>query len=551
MILLLVGIVAGGSFFLLQSAPPVVHVKGKISRAFEEKYGELQAAQINAKGITLILDDKTYVDKNGAILRMSPQMKIMLQGELLNDVFRCSVCWPGDGSVMVYEDTRHDYRGLYEKGQNAVRLALDEDGYVSLEEAAGTFGFSYAWEEDTATVSLESPLYDEEVLPAFFDLRREERVPPVRDQGEMGSCWAFAAVAALESALMPGQNWNFSEENMVSCNRFSTGGAGGDFNMALAYLLSWAGPGMEYEDAYGDAYTPDGLDAAVHVQDAVILNERDLEQVKSLVYHNGAVQCAMYSPSDMDSIQPYYNEEYAAYYYPESRQCSHDMDIIGWDDDFPRECFKIQPSSDGAFICRNSWGEGFGENGYFYISYEDPNIALYGAAYTGIEAPDNFDNIYQMDLLGWTGSIGFDGPKASFAGVYTAEEDEELAGTGFYSTGSRTWYDIYLVHNFSSPQDLQSRELLQSGYLADKGYFTIRMGRREDLAAGEKFAVAVDIYTSGSETPIAIEYAGSDLTQGADISDGESYVSGDGITWSSMEETQDCNACLKVYTEKQ
>ena len=79
MILLLVGIVAGGSFFLLQSAPPVVHVKGKISRAFEEKYGELQAAQINAKGITLILDDKTYVDKNGAILRMSPQMKIMLQ----------------------------------------------------------------------------------------------------------------------------------------------------------------------------------------------------------------------------------------------------------------------------------------------------------------------------------------------------------------------------------------------------------------------------------------------------------------------------------------
>ncbi|WP_062400393.1 C1 family peptidase [Methanogenium cariaci] len=40
-------------------------------------------------------------------------------------------------------------------------------------------------------------------LEAVFDLRTEGRVSPVHDQGNLGSCWAFASYGALESNLLP------------------------------------------------------------------------------------------------------------------------------------------------------------------------------------------------------------------------------------------------------------------------------------------------------------------------------------------------------------
>ena len=39
-------------------------------------------------------------------------------------------------------------------------------------------------------------------LPAQYDLRSENVMTPVRDQGYIGSCWAFAAYASLESSVL-------------------------------------------------------------------------------------------------------------------------------------------------------------------------------------------------------------------------------------------------------------------------------------------------------------------------------------------------------------
>ena len=39
-------------------------------------------------------------------------------------------------------------------------------------------------------------------LPAKYDLRDRYRVPTIRDQGKLGTCWAFGAISALESSLM-------------------------------------------------------------------------------------------------------------------------------------------------------------------------------------------------------------------------------------------------------------------------------------------------------------------------------------------------------------
>ena len=56
---------------------------------------------------------------------------------------------------------------------------------------------------------------------------------------------------------------------------------------------------------------------------------------------------------------------------------NHAVCIVGWDDLFPASGFGDghQPPADGAWIVRNSWGEEWGMEGYFYLSYYDRNIS--------------------------------------------------------------------------------------------------------------------------------------------------------------------------------
>ena len=46
--------------------------------------------------------------------------------------------------------------------------------------------------------------------------------------------------------------------------------------------------------------------------------------------------------------------------------------------------------------------------------------------YTRVEDNDNYDNIYQSDLCGWVGQLGYECDTAYFSNVYTAQSDEEL-----------------------------------------------------------------------------------------------------------------------------
>lgn len=58
----------------------------------------------------------------------------------------------------------------------------------------------------------------------------------------------------------------------------------------------------------------------------------------------------------------------------ESTEMLHVLNVIGWDDNYPKENFNIQPQNNGAWILQNSWGSEWGDNGYYYISYESDNI---------------------------------------------------------------------------------------------------------------------------------------------------------------------------------
>ena len=446
-------------------------------------------------------------------------------------------------------------------GKNSSKWAKAEQTEKEQTEAEQIDWKSKEWDDEDALD-----------IPAFYDSRTVGRSPSVKNQGSLGTCWAFASLAALEASLLPEESLDFSEDNMSLNKNFFLGqNDGGDYTMSMAYLLSWQGPVLEKEDPYGDKISPSGLKPAKHVQEIQMLEEKDYDAIKQAVLMYGGVQSSLYtSLKNSQSQSEHYNEEKSAYYYDGKEKPNHDSVIIGWDDGFPKENFNSPPPDDGAFLCMNSWGDKFGDGGCFYVSYYDTNIGIHNIVYTVTEPPDNYDNIYQTDLCGWIGQMGYGSsenavasiPQGSawFSNVYEAQGDEVLKAVGFYAIGPETSYEVYVVKDVETAENLkkeknggyrlfQNMEKAAGGKKKNMGYYTVLLDKEILLDKGERFAVVVKIDSPGQVHPVAIEYDSGDGKCSIDLTDGEGYISLQGDIWERVEEKQECNICLKAYTK--
>ena len=388
-------------------------------------------------------------------------------------------------------------------------------------------------------------------LPVRFSFMENGRIPEVLDQGSSGTCWAYAALTALETSLLPEEAHTFSRAHLLQMNSFDTDEElGGESSMALAYLLAWQGP---VEEPWNGS---DSARIAKHVQGAVVMEDPSTEEIKKAVYLYGGVEASVYlvmSDSDhLIEVDHYYNVEEKAYCYTGDRRVNHDVVIIGWDDEYSRNNFVNGDMlyEDGAFLCLNSWGEEFGENGTFWISYCDAALASRGMYFSDVESRSNYDHIYQTDLCGATANAGYGSETAYFANAYTAQSHETLAAVGFYTLGKNSTYEVYGVQEFRGAASLENRVLLASGALPDAGYFTIPLDGYYPLAEGDTFAVVVRLSTPGLSCPVAVEKATKDIP-GVVTDDGEGYLSNDGIYFRNTENQSGCNICLKVYTRDQ
>ncbi|MFH0775235.1 MAG: lectin like domain-containing protein [bacterium] len=382
--------------------------------------------------------------------------------------------------------------------------------------------------------------------PSSYDLRTSGRLPPVKAQGNCGSCWAFATYGSLESWLLSQsspETWNFSENNLKNTHGFDLAhDEGGNLLMSTAYFARWSGPIAETDDPYNpySGSSPSGLKEKKHLETVLMIPDRasslDNNNIKQAVMDYGAMSTSMYWDSS------YYNSNYYAYYYNGIQSGNHAVDIVGWNDNFDKNKFKTTPSNNGAWIVRNSWGTDWGESGYFYISYYDKNIGKYNASFINAQEPASTN--YQYDPLGLVNYLG--GGYTWAANIFLpAKSGEELTSVGLYAATANTTYTIYIYNTFSGGS-FSGLLGSKTGSLACPGYHTVHLDSSIKLTCGDNFAIAIKFTTPGFNKPIPIEYPESGYSSAATATAGQSYISSNGTNWTDITTLySNTNVCIK------
>lgn len=419
-------------------------------------------------------------------------------------------------------------------------------------------------------------------IPDSFDLREHIKLE-VKNQRETEGCWAFSANSTVETnlALTNGEYNNFSERHLdySTASNFLDGtnenalnrvtGMGGYATTAFTYYSNGSGPIVEDDmpfenneytisinqlpkesnvkkvdnmvylpniyktrnennelicvDANGNAYTDEEVES--------IRN-----QIKQHIMSYGAISTDVLSPKN------YYNAEtHAANVTDENIYSDHAVTIIGWDDNYSKENFIDKPSEDGAYIVLNSWGTEWGENGVYYVSYEDCLVERTLRGVTQVSDID-YDNLYQHDISEMWSYISL--PLA--ANVFTAEEDEiltEIMIGGF----SKQICDIYINPTGDS---LTVNNLIKvaSEVEINPGYTTIELDESIELTKGSKFAIVVNLINQ-DYTGIGVEDNSVGFSN-AISNPNESFVSYDGINWMDIyDENYMMNLSIKAYTK--
>lgn len=395
---------------------------------------------------------------------------------------------------------------------------------------------------DSAPVNAQ---YQGSVLAADFDvsgttLEPEVTLPSSYSSKDLGytlgvrnqihnTCWAYGSSSTLESTMLKDgysvshfapmhmNHWGTKRADGTGWNRNETNG--GYSYISLGYFTSWQGPRLEseYPESLSLSDYPIFNPLAtkqVAVNGIIYLDTGDIDTVKTAVYEYGAVVGNYHVDNNyfnMDTASYYFNTEGLA----TSQLNGHCISIVGWDDNYSKENFNeiARPQSDGAWLCKNSWGSYWGNNGYYWISYEDEYLfsTKFGHSYAFVDYNlyDTKKSLYQNEIDGATYKFDYitNVNTITYINVFDKDSAHSLIEKINFETESEgakyTIYNIPVDSTGTPSKHKTEWTKIGEGTVDYKGYHTIDT---EDFTVNtDKFAIGVSLTeNNGSEISIGV-----------------------------------------------
>lgn len=431
--------------------------------------------------------------------------------------------------------------------------------------------------------------------PEKYDSRDNNIITAVKDQDISNWCWAYSTVSAMETSMIKkkipvkgivstAENTDLSEASLVYC-LYNRRVVADPFRRTLNDYITYEKDLSGYDPAFlgcsgnpailakflstSMGIKPDSfftLDMVYNMADGGKLPDFSTAYTDNAAY----VKNVKYLPNDRtvwkSAIQTYgsitasycHEDEYhnfntAAYCDPNSdADINHSVTIVGWDDSYSAGNFNKNSSviGNGAWICKNSWSEWWGDDGFFYLSYEDqslePGIAI------EMQSSDAYDNNYFYDgapCFGrWNSPSG-----TKFANSFISGGRQQLKQVSFESHGTNMKYKIQIYKNGTSASNPESGKAALkkpvSGTTSSEGIYTVDIPQKVYLDKGERFSVVITAYSSDGENVFMGCEMNSDdgwYSSKASGTAGQSFLM---ESWGWRDISSDGTLRIKAYTD--
>ena len=123
---------------------------------------------------------------------------------------------------MANTDMIREHNLAFSRGEHTYSLKMNKFGDLTTEEFTSQMnGYRSMRALGVPRSGAAYMVHSSAPLPSSKDWRQEGAVSPVKDQGQCGSCWAFSATGALESAwyLSKNEMVSLSEQDIMDCSK--------------------------------------------------------------------------------------------------------------------------------------------------------------------------------------------------------------------------------------------------------------------------------------------------------------------------------------------